>query len=366
MMLASQTFASVFAACRDAHLDAFRGLADHFVALERSARLLSEALAGGQRILLCGNGGSAADAQHIAAELVGRFVRERDALPAIALTTDTSALTAIGNDYGFDQVFARQLAALCVPGDVLVAISTSGNSPNVLAAVEAAHARGVRVVGLLGRDGGRLASRCDVSVVVPSTVTASIQECHIFIGHLWCAWLDDVIDTARTAAPRGGVLDADALPVWRDALRRRGKRLVMTNGCFDLLHPGHLAYLADARARGDALLVAVNDDESVRRLKGASRPVNGLAARLQMLAALRCVDAVVAFSEDTPERLIASVLPELLVKGGDYRPDEIAGARQVIAAGGEVAVLSFVDGHSSSSMIERIRTSGKTDETQGH
>jgi D-sedoheptulose 7-phosphate isomerase len=146
---------------------------------------------------LCGNGGSAADAQHIAAELVGRFVADRRALPAIALTTDTSALTAIANDYGYDAVFSRQLEGLAQPGDVLIAISTSGNSANVLAAANTGKAMGVQVLGLLGGSGGKLLNACDDSLVVPSKTTARIQECHILIGHMLC----DLVETALELKP---------------------------------------------------------------------------------------------------------------------------------------------------------------------
>ena len=139
---------------------------------------------------ICGNGGSAADAQHFAAELTGRFERERRAWPAVALTTDTSALTAIGNDYGFDHVFSRQLEALGRPGDLLIAISTSGNSRNVLQAVAHAKANGIATIGLLGRDGGQLAREVDHALVIPSERTARIQEMHILILHIWCEMLD--------------------------------------------------------------------------------------------------------------------------------------------------------------------------------
>ncbi len=153
--------------------------------------ICTEALKNQKKIMLCGNGGSAADAQHIAAELVGRFKKERKALPAIALTTDTSALTAIGNDYGYAQVFARQVEALAKKGDVLLAISTSGESENVLRAVEVARKEGCKVVGLLGKDGGRIKDFCDASIVVPVHETPRIQEMHILIGHILCALIDE-------------------------------------------------------------------------------------------------------------------------------------------------------------------------------
>nr|WP_242535082.1 D-sedoheptulose 7-phosphate isomerase [Roseococcus suduntuyensis] len=156
----------------------------------RVAEVTVAALQGGRKLLLCGNGGSAADAQHWAAELVGRFLHDRPPLPAIALTTDSSALTCIGNDYGFDQVFARQVAALGQGGDVLFALSTSGNSANVLAALEAARARGMVCVGFTGARGGRMGALCDHLLRVPSTETARVQEGHEALGHALCGAIE--------------------------------------------------------------------------------------------------------------------------------------------------------------------------------
>ncbi|GAB3678601.1 bifunctional D-glycero-beta-D-manno-heptose-7-phosphate kinase/D-glycero-beta-D-manno-heptose 1-phosphate adenylyltransferase HldE [Salinisphaera aquimarina] len=162
---------------------------------------------------------------------------------------------------------------------------------------------------------------------------------------------------ARTGhSERHGVVDEDTLITLMNDVRAHGERVVMTNGCFDLLHPGHIAYLEAARALGDWLIVAVNDDDSVRRLKGASRPLNDLDHRMQVLRGLGAVDWVVPFSEDTPERLICRLCPDILVKGGDYRPDEIAGGDCVRAAGGEVRVLDFVDGFSTSAIIKRMNS----------
>ena len=165
-----------------------------------AARLISDCLRSGGKILLFGNGGSAADAQHIAAEFVGRFVRERAGLPAIALTTDSSILTAVGNDYGFDRVFSRQIEALGRANDVAIGVSTSGHSPNVLAGVEQAKSLRIKTIGLSGKDGGALANACDISIVVPSTNTARIQECHITIGHIFCELIDSELSPARSAA----------------------------------------------------------------------------------------------------------------------------------------------------------------------
>jgi D-sedoheptulose 7-phosphate isomerase len=161
--------------------------------IAQGAEWIVDALSKGNKLLLCGNGGSAADAQHIAAEFVGRFVFQRRPLPAIALTTDTSILTSIGNDYGFEAVFQRQVAALARPGDVLIAISTSGSSPNVLSAVREAHRSECKVIGLSGRAGGALREVCDLCLVVRSDVTAFIQEMHATIGHIWCAAADSAL-----------------------------------------------------------------------------------------------------------------------------------------------------------------------------
>jgi phosphoheptose isomerase len=172
------------------HRAAVDSVAGMEAALHKAVALIRDCFAAGRRLFICGNGGSAADAQHFAAELTGRFERERRGYPAIALTTDTSALTSIGNDYGFEQIFARQLQALAAKDDVLVAISTSGNSPNVLKAVEQARALGAHSIGLLGRDGGACAELVDIALTVNASRTARVQEAHVLILHLLCEGLD--------------------------------------------------------------------------------------------------------------------------------------------------------------------------------
>lgn len=176
------------------HLAAIQALLNSKLGeIESAGRLICDALGSGKKILLCGNGGSAADAQHIAAELVGRYEQERRPFPAIALTTDTSALTALGNDYGYEEVFARQVRALATGGDVLIAISTSGRSPNVVKAAEQARQIGCKTIGLAGCSGEPLASSCDFAIVVPSDRTSRVQEAHITIGHLWCEMIDKTL-----------------------------------------------------------------------------------------------------------------------------------------------------------------------------
>ena len=174
-------------------LDAVAALAGP---IARAAELMADALKADAKVMACGNGGSAADAQHFAAELLGRFERERGELAALALTTDTSAITAIANDYHYNQVFAKQLRGLGRKGDVLLAISTSGNSANVVEAIAAAHERGIRVVALTGKDGGKIGAMLkedDVNLCVPNSRTARIQEVHLLMLHCLCDGIDQLL-----------------------------------------------------------------------------------------------------------------------------------------------------------------------------
>jgi D-sedoheptulose 7-phosphate isomerase len=159
--------------------------------IEAACEMIVTTLKNGNKVLLAGNGGSAADAQHIAAELSGRFVKERKALPGIALTTDTSAITSIANDYGYEYVFSRQLEALAQPGDLFIGISTSGNSEGILNALKSARKINCKTLGLSGRNGGKMNGLCDLNIIVPSEVTARIQEMHILIAHILCKAVDN-------------------------------------------------------------------------------------------------------------------------------------------------------------------------------
>ena len=173
------------------HLEIAKTLPNLAAAVSSAVDIISASLESGGLLLIAGNGGSAADAQHIAAELTGRFLRERQPLRALALHGNTSALTAIGNDYGYEHVFARELSAHARPGDVLLAISTSGNSRNILRAIEVAREHKVTVIGLTGDSGGQMRTACDLCISVPSKSTARIQEMHIMIGHAICELIED-------------------------------------------------------------------------------------------------------------------------------------------------------------------------------
>jgi len=173
-----------------AHNAMFNALEPLFLRISDIGIAMQNCIKAGGKILLMGNGGSAADSQHIAAEIVGRFKKERKGMPAIALTTDTSILTSVGNDYGYDYIFARQIEALCRPADLVIGITTSGNSANVVNAMQAAKEIGAFTVGLTGGTGGKLTDICDHNLIMPSSVTARIQEAHIFVGHCLCEILE--------------------------------------------------------------------------------------------------------------------------------------------------------------------------------
>jgi D-sedoheptulose 7-phosphate isomerase len=185
------------------HLTVIESLRQERDSFQRIAARMSEAILSGKKILWCGNGGSAADSQHLAAELVGRFNKERRALPSIALSTNTSILTAIGNDYGYDFVFRRQVEAMCVAGDVIVGISTSGNSRNVLLALEAARELGAFTVAFTGQRGGTITQIAHESLRIPSNETPRIQEAHILCGHMLCDCIERLVCTGE-----GAVLNA--------------------------------------------------------------------------------------------------------------------------------------------------------------
>jgi D-sedoheptulose 7-phosphate isomerase len=187
---------TLFSAALAQHRSVFDSLAPLQNQVEDIGAHLAGVLQRGGKIMLCGNGGSAADSQHLAAELTGRLVDDRRPLAGLALSTDSSALTCIGNDYGFEAIFERQVRALGRAGDALLLLSTSGNSRNLLLAAQAAKALNIHTVGLLGRDGGLLLAHCDQALIVPSSVTARIQEAHIFVGHCWCSLIEEALGLA--------------------------------------------------------------------------------------------------------------------------------------------------------------------------
>jgi D-sedoheptulose 7-phosphate isomerase len=211
-MSSSPDAASIFGKAIADHLAVVCQVQDQQGVLEAIALAMSATLRAGGKILWCGNGGSAADSQHLAAEIVGRFRRERRGLPSLALTTDTSILTAVANDYGYEAVFSRQVEALGVTGDLLVGLSTSGNSDNVVAAFEVARSQGLATVAFTGAGGGRMADLADHLFAVSSQDTARIQEVHILAGHMLCDWIElDCLHTRSTSQGTAAVVQAEGM-----------------------------------------------------------------------------------------------------------------------------------------------------------
>lgn len=263
------------------------------------------------------------------ADLVAKGIALRDAL-------DLEALLVTRSEKGMC-LLQRGQAPVHLPTRAREVYDVTGAGDTVVAVLAAALAAGVSMheaVMLSNLGAGVVVAKVGTATVSPAELMAAMEE-HLPIQQ--------------------GIVTEDDLVQLVARARAAGERVVMTNGCFDILHAGHVTYLQQARALGDRLIVAVNDDASVRRLKGETRPVNPLLARETVLAALAAVDWVAPFSEDTPQRLICRVGPDVLVKGGDYRPEEVAGGDCVVAAGGEVKILTFVPGHSTTGMIENIK-----------
>lgn len=330
--------------------------AELFNSFGNALNIMLKALKGGNKIIVCGNGGSASDAEHMAAELVGRFGYDRPSLPCISLCNPSSTVTAISNDYGYEAVFKRQLLGLGKANDVLVGISTSGKSKNVIEAFKAAREAHILTVAVTGWGDSPLSAIADITIKAPSTATPRIQELHAIIVHSLCRAIESEIFCAEgknTALPSEKLIDyksSNAIKSFAKAIK--GQKSVFTNGCFDILHPGHITLLSQARAMGEFLIIGLNTDSSIKRLKGEKRPFHNLNNRCLMLSALECVDYIIPFEEDTPENLIRILSPAVLVKGGDYTPKNVVGADWLQTYGGEVKIIPLLEGHSTTKILQ--------------
>lgn len=325
--------------------------------LEDALHLLMRCFRTGGKALIFGNGGSASHAQHLAAELVVRVRQVRRALPAMALTADATVISAIGNDFGFEQVFARQVDALGRPDDVAIAFSTSGGSPNVLAGVAAARRLGLSVLALTGPSDSELARVANVAVTTSAEGTQRIQEMHTAAVHI----ISEALEAWVTATDRLGLRPSTASKVvtlddllerrmhWRDANRI----VVWTNGVFDLLHAGHVRSLEMARDLGDVLCVGVNSDDSVRIAKGESRPIVPEEQRAAIVAALAAVDFVTVFDAADPSELLRRLQPDVHCKGRDYEDLPMPERSVVEQYGGRVELLPLVPGISTTELMRR-------------
>ena len=325
-----------------------------------AGRLLASCLTAGGTALAFGNGGSAGDAQHFVAELVGRFRRERRGLPGIALTTDPSTITGIANDYGYEQVFRRQVEALGRPGDIAIGITTSGRSANVLLGLQQARQQGLATILLANEAAPR--DVADVVVGVPGATTAERQQVHLVVEHILAEFVDDARtpeafvpqqDRGRPEPLDGRLLRPMQLAPLGAALRDTGHRIVWTNGVFDLLHPGHLSLLEYARAQGDVLVVGLNSDRSTTTLKGPQRPVVSELDRARLVAALRPVDYVVVFDELDPVASLRRLWPHVHVKDEEYADRQMAEDGVLAELCIEMAYCPRLVGRSSTDLIAR-------------
>ena len=322
-----------------------------------AGRALGEALKAGNKVLVAGNGGSAACAQHFAAEFTGKLALDRDPLPALALTVDTSALTAIANDWSYDEIFARQVRAHGRSGDFFVGMSTSGTSRNVQLAVEAATAAGMTSIVLTGPDN---ALGGDHTITASVRETARIQEVHDLVLHELAQIAERVVfeslenDASADCFPFQ--LTPDHLLEMRRWCTFSKQTLVTTNGVFDLLHEGHLSSLRQARRLGDQLIVLVNSDDSVRRLKGDGRPVNDESLRVRDLQRSGFVDHVVLMPQDSPVDLLEQLRPDIHCKGADYATRPMPERRVVESWNGRIELLELEANLSTSGLVERIQT----------
>jgi rfaE bifunctional protein nucleotidyltransferase chain/domain len=334
--------------------------------VQAAADAVVECLARGKRILVLGNGESARDAEYFAAELIDRFKSDRLPIPALAVTTDTSTLTAVWNTRGFEEVLARRIRAAVSSGDVVIAISTSGRSPDILKAVRAAREAGANTIGLTSEDGHPLTEAVDIGILVPSTSAARIQEVHIAALHILCELVESSLLPAigwLTNVPKGIVAWGDLLKL-RDGWAREGKVVAWTNGCFDVLHVGHLHSLEQAKKLGDVLVVGINTDAAVRELKGQDRPIFPVEERMRLVAGFRTTDYVVEFDGLTPEGALLELRPDVHVKGEDYAPPSgkpMPEKEVVESYGGRIEFVSIIPTRSTTAVARRIPRSGDTD-----
>lgn len=282
-------------------------------------RLISGAMSSGHKLYAFGNGGSSASASHFVAEFTGKLKKDRRPLPAYWIGSDMSAVTAIGNDYGFDHIFERQVEALVTAGDVVIGLSTSGHSSNVLRGLKVAKNAGAITVLITGASGD---FDGDFHIAVASNDTPRIQESHDFILHMIAQCVESELfpelNKTEFRDPFSFVLSSAEVPAFSSWIKQSRISLVTTNGVFDLLHSGHRRSLEFARSLGDQLVVLINTDESVRMLKGEDRPIRSLETRIDDLRSISHVSHVIPFSENNPLSLLESLRPSVHVKGSEY------------------------------------------------
>lgn len=331
----------------DIQIDLLRSLAEE----------ISQAFMTGHRVYAFGNGGSASQAQHFTTELIGRFKSNRKSLPAISLCTDTSAITAISNDFGFDHVFSRQVESLVEAGDVVIGFTTSGTSPNVLAGLREAKKHGGFTVLISGNKGQIDSEAGDIVIEIGGQETAIIQEAHLMFIHIVCELIESTMGLSENGYERDAPRFVHESNLSEMHLPPRDS-IVWVNGCFDLLHEGHLRLLNKASRMGKYLVVGINSDQSVKRIKGASRPYVSEENRARTLLQFPFVDLVVIFLDDDPLTVLKLLRPGNVLKGPEYREKDYPEKLFLDEIECKITYIDEVLGVSTTGIVDRILANG--------
>lgn len=339
---------------RKRYLQLMKVSGQQILQIEKLAQDISEGFKSGKRLYAFGNGGSAAEAQHFTTELIGRFKESRKSLPAISLCSDSTALTCIANDFGFDEIFSRQVEGLVEAGDIVIGFTTSGKSKNVLLGLRSARKMNGKAVLVTGNNDVSNEFEFDTILQIGGSETAVIQELHLSLIHILCDLIEINMELAPRIPKKSGPkivydhqFNEDILP---------DKNLITwVNGCFDILHEGHLMLLNEAASLGGSLIVGINSDTSVRKLKGKNRPYITEMNRARTLAQFPFVDLVVIFDSEDPMDILTKIQPNAVVKGSTYEKIEYPEKEFLKKIKCKVTYTSHIDGISTTEIIKSIQ-----------
>ncbi len=322
--------------------------------IEALAKGISDAFKSGKTLYAFGNGGSAAEAQHFTTELIGRFKENRKSLPAISLCSDISAMTCIANDFGYDAIFARQVEGLVKEGDFVFGFTTSGTSKNVLAGLDAARKIGGTAILITGQNPLTTSDLADMVIQIGGIETAIIQESHLMLIHILSELIEINMGLKLSPVENLSPRIIHDYEFKREYLPKHDS-IVWVNGCFDILHEGHLLLLNAASRAGSFLIVGINSDSSVKKIKGESRPVISEDSRARTLAQLPFVDLVVIFSHEDPREILEMVRPNVVLKGNNYKTENFKEKDFLLEINCDIRYTHHIEGVSSSAIISNIQ-----------